>query len=81
MCVSRFYQVLGRDGPESVVVEDVEHVVSRASLLAYDGPQLVDGDWVSVHSGYVIDRVDATAAAEVVEEIRQAMSSARGGVA
>jgi hydrogenase maturation factor len=47
-------------------------VNSRASLLAYDGVELSAGDWVSVHSGYVIDRVDATDAARVVEEIRHA---------
>lgn len=72
MCVSRFYRVLRNDGPASVEVEDVDRVNSRASLLAYDGVELRAGDWVSVHSGYVIDRVDAADAARVAEEIRHA---------
>ena len=81
MCVSRFYEVLRRDGPDWVDVEDVDRVNSRASLLAYDGVDLCAGDWVSVHSGYVIDRVNAIEAARVVEEIRRAKtSSLQGGI-
>jgi hydrogenase maturation factor len=81
MCMSRFYEVLRRDGPDWVDVEDVDRVNSRASLLAYDGVDLCAGDWVSVHSGYVIDRVNAIEAARVVEEIRRAKtSSLQGGI-
>jgi hydrogenase maturation factor len=79
MCVSRFYKVLRHDGPNWVVVEDLERAVSRASLIAYDGDDLAEGNWVSVHSGYVIDRVDGFAAASVVEEIRRVMSLTAGG--
>ena len=79
MCVSRFYEVRRRDGPAWVEVEDVNRVNSRASLLAYDGVELCAGDWVSVHSGYVIDRVDAIEAARVVEEIRRAKTSSVKG--
>jgi hydrogenase maturation factor len=79
--MSRFYEVLRRDGPDWVDVEDVDRVNSRASLLAYDGVDLCAGDWVSVHSGYVIDRVNAIEAARVVEEIRRAKtSSLQGGI-
>ena len=79
MCMSRFYEVLRRDGPDWVDVEDVDRVNSRASLLAYDGVDLCAGDWVSVHSGYVIDRVNAIEAARVVEEIRRAKTSSVKG--
>lgn len=72
MCMSRFQKVVRRDGAAWVDVEDVDHVISRASLLAYDGVELCAGDWVSVHSGYVIDQVDAVEAAQIVEEIRRA---------
>jgi hydrogenase maturation factor len=73
--------VLRRDGPAWVEVEDVDRVNSRASLLVYDGVELCAGDWVSVHSGYVIDRVDAIEAARAVEDIRRAQtSSLNGGV-
>ena len=75
MCLSRLYKVLGREDDAWVDVEDVDRVHSRASLLAYDGADLSAGDWVSVHSGYVIDRVDAVEAARVVEEIRHATAS------
>lgn len=79
MCMSRFYEVLRRDGPDWVEVQDVDRVNSRASLLAYDGVELCAGDWVSVHSGYVIDRVDTIEAARVVEEIRRAKTSSVKG--
>jgi hydrogenase maturation factor len=79
MCVSRFYKVLRRDGPAWVEVEDVDRAVSRASLLAYEGDELSAGDWVSVHSGYVIDRAETALAAMAVQEIRQTQASqARG---
>jgi hydrogenase maturation factor len=55
-----------------VEVEDVSGVASQASLLVYDGDDLAAGDWVSVLSGYVIDRAEATEAARAVEEIRRA---------
>ncbi len=79
MCVSRLCEVLRRDGPAWVEVEDVDHVTSRVSLLAYDGVELCAGDWVSVHSGYVIDRVDAVEAACIAEEIRRTVSSTMEG--
>ena len=82
MCVSRFHKVIRHDGAAWVDVEDVDHGISRASLLAYDGDELSAGDWVSVHSGYVIDRVDAVETARIVEEIRDAeRACAEGGVA
>ncbi len=80
MCVSRFYQVRSCEGPKWVEVEDVHRVRSQASLLAFDDGELRPGDWVSVLSGYVIDRVDAVDAASVTEEIRRAETSwATGG--
>lgn len=79
MCVSRFYRVLRREGLERVEVEDVNHVVSLASLLAYEDSELSAGDWVSVLSGYVIDRVDEVEAASATEEIRRAQASSETG--
>lgn len=81
MCVSRLYRVLACDEPAWVEVENVDHVRSRASLLAYDGARLSPGEWVSVHSGYVIDRVDAAEAASAAEEIRRAQASWAKGTA
>lgn len=75
MCVSRLYQVLGPLDAGWVEVQDVDRVISRASLLAYDGDELSGGEWVSVLSGYVIDRVDAEEASKTAEEIRRAQDS------
>ncbi len=80
MCMSRLYKVLGPLGSEWVEVEDVHHVISRASLLAYDGDELSGGEWVSVLSGYVIDRVDAEEASRTAEEIRRAEAPWMKGV-
>ncbi len=79
MCVSRFYRVLRLVGPKSVEVEDVNRVRSQASLLAFSDGELGPGDWVSVLSGYVIDRADAVEAARATEEIRRVQSSWGGG--
>ncbi len=72
MCVSRLYMIVAREDGPWVEVEDVFEQRSRASLLAYDGPELAAGDWVSVHSGYVLARVDAQEAQGVRNEIRRA---------
>jgi hydrogenase maturation factor len=63
-----------------VEVEDIDAARSRASLLAYDGPELTAGEWVSVHSGYVLAHVDGEEAAKVKEDILRAQreSSERG---
>jgi len=76
MCVSRLHRVV-TEGGDSVEVEDVDGVVHRVSLLALDGPPPVAGEWLVVHSGYAIDRVD-TAEAEAVEaELRHARTAGR----
>jgi len=71
MCVSCLANVLESDGPKSVVVEHVNGLMTRASLLALDGPPPVPGDWVVVHSGYVIDRLATADALLAVAEIRR----------
>jgi hydrogenase expression/formation protein HypC len=71
MCVSRLHRVVA-EGDGAVDVEDVDGTVHRVSLLALDGPPPVTGDWLVVHSGYAIDRVDATEAEAVAAELRRA---------
>jgi hydrogenase maturation factor len=68
--MSRLYKVLDNDGARAVRVEDVEGTVTRASLLALDGDLPAPGDWVVVHSGYVIDRADRDEAQRIWTEIR-----------
>ena len=71
MCVSCLANVLESDGPKRVLVEHVNGLITRASLLALDGPPPGPGEWVVVHSGYVIDRLDAADAKRAVAEIRR----------
>lgn len=71
MCVSCLGKVLGSDGAKTVLVENIDGLVTRASLLALDGLPPQPDEWVVVHSGYVIDRIDADDAARAVAEIRR----------
>ncbi len=83
MCVSRLYKVVRNERAWFVEVESVDGVRSRASLLALDGPVPGPGDWVVVHSGYVLERVDPDEAASVASEIlaaQQRIAADRAGV-
>jgi hydrogenase expression/formation protein HypC len=67
--MSRLHRVIdvGEEGRVSVIdLEGREHVVS---LLALDGDVPTVGEWLVVHSGYAIDRVDANEAQLVADEI------------
>lgn len=59
MCVSRFHRVVAPAGGRSVLVADSLGATHRVSLLALDGPPPQPGDWLVVHSGYALERVDA----------------------
>ena len=76
MCTSRLHQVVRVEDDALVDVEDVEGTVHRVSLLAFDGPAPVVGEWIVVHSGYAIDRVSSEDAEVVAEEIRRAQRTA-----
>jgi hydrogenase maturation factor len=53
-----------------VDVENIDGKVHRVSLLTLDGPAPEPGEWLVVHSGYAIDRVDAAEAEAVAAELR-----------
>jgi hydrogenase maturation factor len=72
MCTSRLHRVVGHSASGSVDVEDLDGSVRRVSLIALDGPPPDNGEWLVVHSGYAIDRVDPVEAEAIVEEIRAA---------
>ena len=72
MCMSRLYRVVRSDDEKTVEVEDLEGSRTHASLLALDGVPPTPGDWVVVHSGYVIDRADAGEAQYVAALLRGA---------
>lgn len=80
MCVSCLERVLGNDDAKTVLVENIDGLVSRASLLALDGRAPRPGDWVVVHSGYVIDRIDTLDAQRTVAEIRRGKQITDGAV-
>lgn len=73
MCMSRLHRVVGQ-GDGVVDVEDMDGAVHRVSLLALDGPVPAVGDWLVVHSGYAIDRVDGAEAEAVAADLRRAGS-------
>ena len=79
MCVSRLHRVLRHAGPSVVDVEDIDGRVHRVSLLALDGPMPVPGEWLVVHSGYAIDRVDGDEADAVAAELRMVSSNHSAG--
>jgi hydrogenase maturation factor len=70
MCTSRLHRVVAPAEPGTVVVEDVDGNRHRVSLLALEPPVPEPGDWLVVHSGYAIDRVDGSEAEWVVAELR-----------
>jgi hydrogenase maturation factor len=70
MCLSRLHRVVGVPGPGLLDVEDVDGGAHRVSLLALDGPVPGRGEWLIVHSGYAIDRVNRDEAEAVVAELR-----------
>jgi hydrogenase maturation factor len=58
-------------GPGRVMVEDTNGRRHEVSLLALEPkePDPVPGDWLVVHSGYAIDRVEAVEAAIILAEL------------
>jgi hydrogenase expression/formation protein HypC len=70
MCMSRLHRVVEVDGTWADV-EDMDGTVHRVSLLALDGPPPAAAEWLVVHSGYAIDRVDTAEAEAVEEELRR----------
>ena len=79
MCVSRLHRVVGAPGRGVVEVEDVHGGRRRVSLLALDGPTPEPGEWLVIHSGYAIDRVDATEAEAVAAELQLAKAAVESG--
>jgi len=68
--------VLGSAGPGAVEVEDVRGGRRRVSTLALDGPEPRSGEWLVVHSGYAIDRVDGIEAEAVAAELQRGLADA-----
>ena len=80
MCVSRLHRVLRSVDRDAVEVEDVDGAVHRVSLLALDGSPPEPGEWLVVHSGYALDRVDTGEAEQVLAELRLGITIASDDV-
>lgn len=76
MCMSRLHRVLGADGPGAVQVEDIDGGVHRASLLALPGPVPLPGEWLVVHSGYALERVEKGEAEAIAAQVRETARAA-----
>ena len=68
--MSRLHRVVGTEVGARVAVHDLEGREQTVSLFAYDGPPPKVGDWLVVHSGYALQRVDSEQAAAIVSELR-----------
>jgi hydrogenase maturation factor len=75
MCTSRLHRVITNSQGGCAEVEDVDGAVHQVSCLALDGPAPRAGEWLVVHAGYAIDRVDGAEAGAVVDDLRQAAAA------
>jgi hydrogenase expression/formation protein HypC len=67
MCLAIPAKVISVDGPTALVtIEDVEY---RASILLLDN--VVPGDFVMLHAGFAIEKVDAEDAAETLRLLNE----------
>lgn len=76
MCLSRLHRVVSVD-PENAVVEEACGQQKRISLLAFDGPPPRPGEWLIVHAGFAIGRMDDDEARRVLADLE----TVQGGVA
>jgi hydrogenase maturation factor len=74
--VSRLHQVVEVRGTGRARVTDLDGDPHEVSLLAYDGPDLAEGDWVVVHTGFVLSRADEDDAVAALAEWRGAGAAA-----
>ena len=58
MCMSRLHRAVTAPADGWMTVENAEGRLHRVSLIALEGPEPQVGDWLVVHSGYALRRVD-----------------------
>jgi len=68
MCLAIPSQLIELKGDMAVI--DVAGVRRQASLLLLEDPQV--GDWVIVHAGFAIQKLDEAAAQESLRYLREA---------
>jgi hydrogenase expression/formation protein HypC len=72
MCLAIPSQIVQIDGQEATI--DVAGVRRRTSLMLLEEVQV--GDYVIVHAGFAIQKLDAQAATETLALLRQAAEAA-----
>ncbi len=72
MCVSRLHRVVALVDNDNVMVVDLDGREYPVSLLVLDDAAPSVGDWLVVHSGYAIERVESEDARRVSDEISAA---------
>lgn len=70
MCMSRLHRVVTCEGTEQAAVVDAAGRPGLVSLLALEGPPPRPGEWLVVHSGYAIDRLEQEEALRVLAELK-----------
>ena len=72
MCLSDLGRVVAVDEVRHSASVDVGDRVIQVSTvtLGLDGPQPAVGDWLVVHTGFAVERLSATAAADIQQARR-----------
>lgn len=73
MCVAVPMEVVSRDG--DTIVAEIDGVRREASLMIL-GDEVAVGDYVLVHAGFAISRLDREAAMETLAMMRESFSPA-----
>lgn len=73
MCVAVPMEVVSRDG--DTIVAEIDGVRREASLMIL-GDEVAVGDYVLVHAGFAISRLDREAALETLAMMRESFSPA-----
>jgi len=79
VCMSRVRRVLACDPDGTAVVEGAGGGRERVSLLALDGPPPRPGEWLIVHSGYAVGRLDEDTARAVLADLAVVRGAAPEG--
>lgn len=81
MCLSDLGRVVEVDAARHTVAVDIgERVVSVSTVtLGIDGPAPDVGDWLVVHTGFAVERLDEVAATAILRARRELTPSAIDG--
>ena len=74
MCLAIPSKIVAIDGEMGTI--DVEGVRRKTSLMLLEAPRV--GDWVIVHAGFAIQKLDEDTARESLRYLREAVALAEG---